>query len=98
MTTTAHSAVRTHGDVSRWLVGYIADLFGCNPADIDTHAPFSRLGLDSSSAVAMTGDLERWLGFEVDPTLPYDFPTITTLAQALADQSAAHAAPGARQS
>ena len=45
--------------------------------------PFDRYGLDSSAAVGMTGDLEDWLGKEVEPILLYDYPTIETLARHL---------------
>jgi len=64
---------------------YIANLFSADVATISTSAVFDELGLDSSSAVAMVGDLEDWLGVEIDPTLPYDFPTIETLCAQLAE-------------
>ncbi len=34
----------------------------------------------------MTGDLEDWLGCELDPTLLYDYPTIDALAWHLAEE------------
>ena len=49
--------------------------------------PFDRYGLDSSAAIGMIGDLENWIGIELDPTLPYDYPSIETLAQHLAEES-----------
>ena len=46
--------------------------------------PFDRYGLSSMTAVLMTGEMEDWLGRTLDPTLPYDYPTIETLSQFLA--------------
>lgn len=51
-----------------------------NPAEVNISVPFDRFGLSSASALLMTGDLETWLGRELDPTLPYDYPTIEALA------------------
>jgi acyl carrier protein len=34
----------------------------------------------------MSGDLEDWVGRKIDPTLLYDYPTIETLAQHLAEE------------
>ncbi len=45
-----------------------------------------RYGLDSSSAVVMTGDLENFVGLEVEATVPYDYPTIEALAKYLEEQ------------
>jgi acyl carrier protein len=91
-----HDAVmpppRAADEILDWLVRYLATLLECEETDIGVDVPFNRFGMDSSSAVGMTGDLAEWLGFELDPTLPYDYPTIETLARHLAEASAARAA------
>lgn len=74
---------QTAREIQEWMVSYLANLLEINPNEIDITVSFDRYGLDSSAAVGMTGDLEDWLGFEVDPTLVYDYPTIETLAQYL---------------
>ncbi|MEO1374971.1 MAG: acyl carrier protein [Cyanobacteria bacterium J06635_10] len=56
------------------------------PSEIDVTIPFDRYGLDSSAAVSMTGDLEDWLGYELDPTLIYDYPTIEALVEHLSSE------------
>lgn len=71
-------------EIQEWIVIYIADLLEIDPEEIDTAVPFDRYGLDSSAAVGLTGDLEDWLGIEIDPTLLYDYPTIDSLAKYLA--------------
>lgn len=70
-------------DIQTWISTYVADLLSIHPDQIDVTIPFDRYGLDSSAAVGMTGDLEDWIGMELDPTLLYDYPTITALAQHL---------------
>ncbi len=70
-------------DIQTWISTYIADLLSIHSDQIDITVPFDRYGLDSSAAVGMTGDLEDWIGIELDPTLLYDYPTITALAQHL---------------
>jgi acyl carrier protein len=83
---------RAADEIVDWLVRYLATLLECEESGIAVDVPFNRFGMDSSAAVGMTGDLEEWLGFDLDPTLPYDYPTIETLARHLAEVSAARAA------
>jgi acyl carrier protein len=82
-------------DIERWLTNYLASLLECDATAVDARAPFNRLGIDSSAAVGMTGDLEPYLGFEIEPTLPYDYPTVEKLARHLAEAARTRAA-GAR--
>lgn len=85
MTATIPSAktLPTNQDIQNWIVSYLADLLEMEPDEIETDIPFDSYGLDSSSAIVMTGDLEDWLGTQVDPTFIYDYPTVSALAQHL---------------
>jgi acyl carrier protein len=74
---------RSAMEIQAWIVDYVAKLLEVNPADVDVSIPFDRYGLDSAAAVGMTGELEDWLGHEMDPTLLYDYPTIESLVQHL---------------
>ena len=80
---------RSSVQIREWLTAYMAAALGTDASTIDLKAPFERYGLDSSAIVGMAGDLEAWLGFEIDPTLPYDYPTVDGLAGHLAQLSAA---------
>lgn len=73
-------------EIQDWIIDYVANLLEIDPEDIDTTIPFDRYGLDSSAAVGLTGDLEDWLGLEIDPTLLYDYPTIESLAEHLGSE------------
>ena len=55
---------------------------------IDIETSFSELGLDSMSAVTISGELENILHIELDPTLLWDFPTISSLSRHLVDITA----------
>jgi len=76
----------TQTEIQEWLVSYLAETLEIDQNEVDIEEPFTRYGLDSSSAIVMTGDLETFLGFEIDPTVAYDYPTIEALAQYLEEQ------------
>jgi acyl carrier protein len=73
-------------ELQDWLVSYLAELLDIELAEIDVTLTFDRYGLDSSAAIAMTGDLADWLGAELDPTLIYDYPTIEALVTNLLEE------------
>ena len=67
-------------EIQLWLVKRLARELEISPQEIDIKAPFNRYGLDSLAAVHLVSDLEEWMGFEMSPTLPYDYPTVESLA------------------
>ncbi|MBD2364814.1 AMP-binding protein [Anabaena minutissima FACHB-250] len=69
--------------IQNWLVTHLALSLKLPPDEIDTQESFAHYGLDSSVAVSMTSDLGEWLGWELDPTLFWEFPSIAALAQHL---------------
>ena len=71
-------------EIEAWIISYLAKTLELNPNEIDTTISFDNYGLDSSTAAFMTSDLENWLEFEIDPALPYEYPTIKELSQHLA--------------
>jgi acyl carrier protein len=78
---------RTAAEIEEWLLLYLPEELKKEgiTSELDVTVPFDRLGLSSATAVAMAGSLEEWLGREVDPTLPYDYPTIRRLSRYLAE-------------
>lgn len=71
-------------EIQNWLVSHLASLLRYKPSEIDPDQDLMKYGLDSMAAVTITGDLEDWLGREISPTLPYKFPTISKLSEAIA--------------
>jgi acyl carrier protein len=81
--------VITASDIDLWLIDYLADLLEVPAESIDPTANFQELGLDSSLAISLTGDLEEWLGRRINPTLLYTHTTIESLSSGLAEEMAA---------
>lgn len=74
-------------EVEAWLIRYLAERLETDPAKLSSATRFDRLGLDSMGAIVMSEDLERWLRCPVDPTSPYEYPTIGALAARLAEDA-----------
>jgi acyl carrier protein len=70
--------------IQDWIVDYVADVLALEPHEVDVAMAFDRFGMDSVTAVGMTGALEEWLGRRIDPMVIYQHPTIAKLAAALA--------------
>ncbi|KVC69712.1 polyketide synthase [Burkholderia ubonensis] len=81
----AEHDTKSHEDILDWMIGYLAARLRTGRGSIDVDKQFIDYGLDSADAMKMVGDLEDYVGFELSPSLPYQYPTIDALAQALAD-------------
>ncbi|TPG83202.1 acyl carrier protein [Pseudomonas mandelii] len=75
------------GELSRWLATRIADYVNLPLDAIEPDVPLSEYGLDSVYALTLVGEVGTHLGMAVDPTVIWDFPTLRTLAQALASNA-----------
>ncbi|GCE15770.1 type I polyketide synthase [Tengunoibacter tsumagoiensis] len=72
--------------LSLWLSEKLAEALALEATTIDFHAPFAHYGVGSAEAIGLSGDLEDFLGYELSPTLLYDYPTIDALARFLAGE------------
>jgi 8-amino-7-oxononanoate synthase len=72
------------GEIESWLIETVAAYLERQPDDIDPRDSFESHGLDSVSAVTLSGDLQTWLGRSLGPTLAWDYPSIRQLARHLA--------------
>ncbi|GJD22784.1 phosphopantetheine-binding [Rivularia sp. IAM M-261] len=77
----------TKNEMQGWLISYLVELLEIEPSEVDVTISFNRYGLDSSTAIGLIGDLEQWLGYELDPTLMYDYPTIEALSEYLSQEN-----------
>lgn len=73
-------------EIQNWLISYTAALLEIDSEEIAPTTPFASYGLDSSAMVVLSGDLQTWLGIELDPTLLYDYPTIQALGEYLVEK------------
>ncbi|WP_193048599.1 type I polyketide synthase [Mycolicibacterium baixiangningiae] len=75
-----------------WLTDYLVTTVGCSPDDVDPEASFNDLGVGSTDAVVLSGELSELLGRSVSPVEFWQHPTIDALAGFL---SAAESEPAA---
>ena len=76
--------MKTQEQISKWIKIYLAEILEVKPEKIDENYEFERFGINSSAAVSLVGDLEEWLGFELSPSLFFEFNTITQVSTHLA--------------
>lgn len=81
---------RAEGEIEARLVGLLSERLGIPAVDIDTRAPFAKLGVNSVQAVEIAGDLASWLRFPVPPLITWDHPTIEAVARHLASEATRH--------
>ncbi|HUG34351.1 MAG TPA: beta-ketoacyl synthase N-terminal-like domain-containing protein, partial [Anaerolineales bacterium] len=72
--------------IQSWLVARIASMLEVDSSSIDPRQPFTYYGLGSVQAVSLTGDLEVFLNRKLSPTLAWDYPTIESLSNFLANE------------
>ena len=70
----------TRDEIASWLVAYVARELGVPEDAIDRTAALADLGLGSRQAVILAGDLEDWLGRELDATVVWEHPSVDALA------------------
>ncbi len=70
--------------IQGWLVSRLSELLAIEPREIDVREPFASYGLGSTEIVILSGELAEWLGRQLSPALPYEYPTVETLARHLA--------------
>lgn len=85
------SVVFAHGEeeVQAWVVDWLSKHTRASRDEIDAQTTFVDIGLDSVSAVELSFALLTWLGFEVDSTVAWQYPTIGALSRFLAQEKAA---------
>jgi acyl carrier protein len=83
----SHSRL-TPEDVRSWLVERVAYYVQLAPTEIDPDVSFAEHGLDSVYAFTLCGDIEDALGLSVEPTVVWDFDTLTALTAHLVESAA----------
>ncbi|WLQ16679.1 amino acid adenylation domain-containing protein [Hahella aquimaris] len=71
-------------DLVDWLTQQLAAITALPAEDIDANADFASFGLASRHVVALSGELERYVGVATPPTLFYQHPNIARLAASIA--------------
>ena len=71
-------------EIRSWLVEHLASLLDIPEREVSVTSTFDEYGLDSAAAVAMTGELARWLRVDLDANLASEHRTIEAVALHLA--------------
>jgi acyl carrier protein len=75
-----------------WLASQLASYLEIPAATIDPTIPLAEMGVDSVHAVGLVGDVEVHFDIDVDPTMIFDYPTLSHIADyigtAVAEQQA----------
>jgi acyl carrier protein len=74
---------RSPEEIQQWLTTKIAGTLGIYVDEIDVQGPISKLGLDSVTALDITGEMGEWLGRDLSPTLLYKYPSIEEISKYL---------------
>jgi acyl carrier protein len=72
--------------IREWLTLRLSEAIGVDPAQIDPRLPFATFGLSSLAAYTLTGELAEWIGRDLPATLLWEYPTISTLSEHLAEE------------
>ncbi|HST85304.1 MAG TPA: acyl carrier protein [Kineosporiaceae bacterium] len=80
--------------IQDWLVEKIAYRLEVEPATIDVTTIFDDFDLDSTEALILAGELEKWIGMELPTTALWYHPSIAELAEFIAEEMVNHVAVG----
>jgi acyl carrier protein len=75
---------RLADQIETCLLDWLVERAGLRPGDFDRDKPFAEYGLDSLTAVELSGELEQWLGVEITPVVAWNYPTAAAMAGHLA--------------
>lgn len=70
--------------IEAWLVEWLTVRAGVRPEDVELDKPFAEYGLDSMTAVELSGEIQDWSGIEVTPIVALNYPTVARLADYIA--------------
>ncbi len=69
-----------------WLAEWLVARAGVEPNQVEIDRPFADYGLDSMTAVELSGELEDWTGIELTPIVAWNHPTIEKMSEFISVQ------------
>jgi acyl carrier protein len=66
--------------ILRWLTTRLALYLEVSTSTIDLVVPLAEMGVDSVHAISLVGDVEAHFDIDVDPTMIFDYPTLSHIA------------------
>lgn len=83
--------LRTESEIKDWMTRRLARQLKVDPASIDTSRRFDAYGLDSRTAVAVSGELEKLVERRLSPALLIEHPNIDAVCAELSLELASEA-------
>ena len=71
----------THRPILRWLTTQLASYLEVPATTISPMVPLAEMGVDSVHAISLVGDVELHFDIDVDPTMIFDYPTLSAIAE-----------------
>jgi acyl-CoA synthetase (AMP-forming)/AMP-acid ligase II/acyl carrier protein len=69
-----------------WMSQWLVSRAGVDPSEVELEKPFADYGLDSMTAVEMSGEIEDWSGVELTPVVAWNHPTVAKLSDFLVSE------------
>ncbi|MFI1363721.1 SDR family NAD(P)-dependent oxidoreductase [Streptomyces griseochromogenes] len=92
---TPEPSLTTSEGVRAWLASAVAEAAGIDPAHLDPDRPLAEFGLGSRQLVTLAAELGTLTGRPLEPSLVFNHPTITAVADAVFAQPTTQApSPG----
>ena len=72
--------------IETWLAEWLVVRAGVAPDDVELDKPFADYGLDSMTAVELSGEIEDWSGVELTPIVAWNHPTVAKMSSFIASE------------
>ena len=67
--------------ILRWLTIRLASYLDVPANAVDAMVPLAEMGVDSVHALSLVGEVEAHFDIDVDPTMIFDYPTLSAIAE-----------------
>jgi acyl carrier protein len=67
--------------ILHWLTSRLASYLEVPATTINPMVPLAEMGVDSVHAISLVGDVELHFDIDVDPTMIFDYPTLSGIAE-----------------
>jgi len=67
--------------ILRWLTARLASSLEISPTSVEPMVPLAEMGVDSVHAVSLVGEIEAHFDIDADPTMIFDYPTLSHIAE-----------------
>lgn len=78
---------RSAEEIEAWLEAWLLDRLDLDASELSREKPFAELGVDSLTAVELSGELEQEFGVPLPPVVAWNYPTPAALSGYLAEKS-----------